>query len=293
MNLDYQTLSELSYLTYPKYHSRVIAIASGKGGVGKTNVSVNLGLALAQRGLRVALLDADLGTANVDILLGLHPRYHLHHVVTGQKKLSEIIVEGPHGLQVIPGASGLPELADLPERERESLLHSLLVLDGAVDVLLIDTGAGVDNKVVQFIRAAGEVLVVTTPEPTAITDAYALVKILNSYQMPISIKLIINSVRTREEGESAGQKLVAVTHQFLGRDIEILGILPYDDMVQRAVRSQSPLLQSFPRSPAAVAIVRLSEKLWLGKDTEGRANGGGIAGFLKKILSFNKVEKSA
>ncbi len=284
MRLDLSPIRKLDFQTYPKYHSRVITIASGKGGVGKTNLAVNLAVILARRNLRVALLDADLGTANVDILLGLQPRYHLHHVITGQKKLSEIIVEGPFGLKVIPGASGLPDLADLPSHDREYLLRNLMVLDGAFDLLLIDTGAGVDSKVVQFIRAAGEVLIVTNPEPTAITDAYALIKVLNGYPS-VSIKVIINSVRSRGEGDAAGRKLVAVAEQFLGKQIEILGVLPYDDMVPRAVRTQTPFIQTYPRSPAAVAINNLSEQLWTGKSA-APSKSGGISGFLKRML-FN------
>lgn len=290
MMLDVQALSELDYLAYPKYQSRVIAIASGKGGVGKTNLAVNLGLTLARRNLRVALLDADLGTANADILLGLQPRFHLHHVVTGQKKLPEIIVEAQHGLKVIPGASGLPELADLPERQRHALLHSLLVLDGTVDLLLIDTGAGVGSNVLQFVRAAGEVLVVTTPEPTAITDAYALIKSISHYQIPITTRVVINSVRQKGEGDIAGQKLASVAHQFLGKQIELLGVLPYDDMVQRAVRAQTPLVESYPRSPAAVAINALSEQLWAGTPV-GSGKSGGVKDFLKRILAL-RVEKA-
>lgn len=285
MVLDFQHVSQLNQLVYPQYRSRVIAVASGKGGVGKTNVAVNLGLALARRNLRVALLDADLGAANADIVLGIHPRYHLHHVITGQKTLPEIIVEAPLGLKVIPGASGLPELANLPEHQRETLLRSLQALDGTVDLLLIDTGAGVDYKVVQFIQAAGEVLIVTTPEPTAITDAYALIKILNSYHVPVDIRVVINSVRRRDEGDMAGRKLAAVAHQFLGRQVDILGVLPYDDMLQRAVQIQSPLLQSFPRSPAAQAITRLSEQLWTGQ-AAAKTNRGGVSHFLKRILSL-------
>jgi flagellar biosynthesis protein FlhG len=292
MVLDYQAITELNQLAQPRYQSRVIAIASGKGGVGKTNLSVNLGLALARRNLRVALLDADLGTANADIVLGIHPRYHLHHVVTGQKKLSEIIVEGPFGLKVIPGASGLPDLANLPERQRENLLYDLHSLDGAVDLLLIDTGAGVDRKVVQFIQAAGEVLIVTTPEPTAITDAYALIKILNSYQIALDIKVVINNARHRADGEVAGRKLSSVTYQFLGREIQMLGVIPHDELLERAVRSQSPLLQSFPRSAAAQAINQLSERLWTGVTTETTTKSGGIGRFIKRILSV-KSESDA
>jgi len=242
-------------------NSRVIAIASGKGGVGKTNLAVNLALSLARRGLNVALLDADLGTANVDVVLGIQPRYHLQHVVTGQKTLAEIIVEGPYGLQIIPGASGLPDLVDLPDAQREALLRSLLVLNGRVDVMLIDTGAGVGRNVVQFVLAAGEALLVTTPEPTAIVDAYALMKVLAGYQLPVAINLVINCVRNRPEGDTTVRKLAAVAEQFLGRRVHALGALPYDPSVLEAVRAQVPFVQSRPRSPISQAIQRIGEQL--------------------------------
>lgn len=272
------------------FRSRVIAVASGKGGVGKTNVVVNLGLALARRGLRVALLDADLGTANVDIVLGLHPRYHLHHVVTGQKSLAEIIVNGPFGLQVIPGASGLPDLADLPEVQRDLLLRALLVLEGNTDLLLIDTCAGVGRNVVQFILAASELLLVTNPEPTALTDAYALLKVLANYQWPVLTKLVVNNARNGPEGDITGRKLAAVTEQFLGRRVDMIGTVPHDQSVVEAVKRQSPLLQSYPRSPAAVAINRLGERLWAGSAEVDSITE--VSQFFKRLLSLGTLSKT-
>ncbi len=267
-----------------KYRSRVVAVASGKGGVGKTNLAVNIGLSLARRGLRVAILDADLGTANVDVLLGLQPRYHLHHLVTGQKNLSEIIIPGPFNLQIIPGASGLPDLADLPEVKRNMLLRSLLSLDGFVDLLLVDTSAGVNRSVVQFILAAGELLLVTTPEPTAITDAYALIKVLANYHAPVSTKLIVNNVHSRGEGDLAARKLTAVAERFLGRRVEVLGTLPHDKHLSEAVRSQLPLVQRYPRAPITLAIEELSERLWTGNVAE--KNVTSVSGFFKQLLSI-------
>lgn len=246
----------------PQYRSRVIAIASGKGGVGKTNIAVNLGLSLAQQGLRVALLDADLGTANVDVVLGLQVQYHLQHVITGQMGLTDIVLTGPHGLRIIPGASGLPDLADLPLTQRQALLEALLSLDGSIDLLLIDSSAGVGQSVLQFILAAGEVLVVTTPEPSAITDAYALIKMICNYNLPVSIKLVVNDVRRRGEGEITGRKLVTVAEQFLGRSIESLGEIPHDRKLLEAVKTQRPLMQHAPHSNAAQAITALSRRLW-------------------------------
>jgi flagellar biosynthesis protein FlhG len=237
--------------------------------------------------LRVALLDADLGTANVDIALGLQSRYHLQHVITGQKSLAEIIVEGPFGLLVIPGASGLPDLADLPEAQREVLLRALLVLEGHIDLLLIDTSAGVGHNVVQFILAAGELLLVTNPEPTALTDAYALLKVLAGYQWPILTKLVVNNTRNDTEGAAAGRKLAVVTEQFLGRQIEMIGALPYDKNVVEAVKRQSPLLQCYPHSPAAVAINRLGERLWVGQTEVNSITG--IGQFFKRLLSLRTI----
>jgi flagellar biosynthesis protein FlhG len=268
----------------PDYHSRVIAVSSGKGGVGKTNVAVNLGLALARRGLRVALLDADLGTANVDVVLGIRPRYHLHHVVTGERPLSEIVVQGPFGLCVVPGASGLPDLVDLPEAQRQALLRALLALDGAVDLLLIDTQAGVGHNVIQFILAARELLLITTPEPTAMTDAYALLKILSNYTMPVVIRLVVNCVRTRGEGEAAAHRLASAARQFLGVDLQWVGQLPYDISMIEAVRAQSPLLQSYPRSSAAQAIDRLAETVWTQSPPDLPA--GGVSQFFRRVLSL-------
>jgi flagellar biosynthesis protein FlhG len=268
----------------PRYLSRVIAVSSGKGGVGKTNVAVNLGLALARRGLRVALLDADLGTANVDIVLGLRPRYHLHHVVTGQRSMAEIVMEGPFGLRVVPGASGLPELVDLPEAQRQALLRSLLVLDGAVDLLLIDTNAGVGHNVIQFILAARELLLITTPEPTAITDAYALLKMLSNYDTRITARLVVNCVRSPSEGEFTARRLVSAARQFLGAELQVAGQLPFDRSVVQAVQMQSPLMQSHPRCPAALAIDRLAEHLWT--EAPYQPPTSAVARFLNQVLSF-------
>lgn len=271
----------------PSYLSRVIAVSSGKGGVGKTNLAVNLGLALARRGLRVALLDADLGTANVDVVLGIRPRYHLHHVVTGERTLAEIVVQGPFGLRVVPGASGLPDLVDLPDAQRQALLRSLLTLDGTVDLLLIDTQAGVGQNVIQFILAARELLLVTTPEPTAMTDAYALLKILSNYHTPIVTRLVVNCVRNRVEGEATLRRLASAAQQFLGVDLQPAGELPFDTSMIEAVRAQSPLLQSHPRSPAARAIERLAEGLWTEMPTETPTTG--VAQFFRFVLNLGRV----
>jgi flagellar biosynthesis protein FlhG len=268
--------------------SRVIAVASGKGGVGKTNIAVNLSLSLARRGLRVALLDADLGTANVDIVLGLQPRYHLQHVVTGQKSLDEIIIEAPFGLQVIPGASGLAEMVDLPEMQREALLRALLALDGKVDLLVIDTSPGVGRDVIRFILAAGEMLLITAPEPTAITDAYALIKVLSGYHIPVNTHLVVNNVRHFEEGEVTARQLTMVAKQFLNWEMDTAGMLPFDKSVIEAVRRQIPLAQRYPRCPVSLAIDAVGERLWNGISSDDLTTD--VSRFFKQILSSKSVE---
>lgn len=270
----------------PQFRSRVIAVSSGKGGVGKTNIAVNLGLTLAKRGIRVALLDADLGTANVDVMMGLQPEYHLQHLITGQRSLAEIVVETPSGLKIIPGASGLPDLADLPDAQRDVLLRALMGLDGTVDLLLIDTGAGVGRNVVQFILSAGEVLLVTTPEPTAVTDAYALIKVLAGYHLPISIKLVVNNAHPHSEGEMVAQRLATVAEQFLGRAIEPVGILPHDKNVPQAVRRQTPIVAFSPYSPMTVALNTLAERLWNNVEVQRVT---GISQFFRKIIALRSV----
>ena len=277
-------LPKLAACVSPDYRSRVVAISSGKGGVGKTNLAVNLGLVLAQRGLRVALLDADLGTANADVMLGMRPRYHLQHVVTGQRSLAEIVVEGPFGLRLVPGASGLPDLVDLPDEQRLALLRSLMTLDGTVDLLLIDTNAGVGHNVIQFILAARELLLITTPEPTAVTDAYALLKILSNYDASVTIRLVVNCVRSRGDGEDAARRLVSAAHTFLGTEVQVAGYLPFDRSIVEAVTMQLPLMQSHPRCPAALAIRDLAEHLWA--EAPQCAEATGISQFLRHVLSI-------
>jgi flagellar biosynthesis protein FlhG len=178
----------------------------------------------------------------------------------------------------------LPDLADLPQAQLEILLRALLVLDGTIDLLLIDTSAGVGREVVQFILAAGEMLLVTNPEPTAIADAYALMKVVSGYQLPVSTKLVVNNVREQHEGEVTGHRLAAVAEQFLGRRIEMMGIVPHDKSVIEAVKMQLPLLQSHPYSPVATAINRLGERLWSGQPREDTLTG--VARFFKRLLSF-------
>jgi flagellar biosynthesis protein FlhG len=251
--------------------SRVIAIASGKGGVGKTNIALNLGLILARQGLRTLLFDADLGLANVDILMGLVPRYSLKEVIGGQCTLEEVIIRGPHDLLLVPGASGIQELADLDPPARDRLIHDLAFLATKVDIILVDSGAGISRTVFSFAAAAGEAIVVATPEPTSITDAYGLIKGLQ--RLKVSMHLIVNRATNKLEGQQAAGRLQGACRRFLQLELPLLGIIPEDSRVGQAVRCQQPFSELFPRCPAARALEEAAAKLQGQELPAGRSQG--------------------
>jgi len=243
--------------------TRTIVIASGKGGVGKSNLAANLAVALGERGARVLLLDGDLAQANLDILLGLHPRFDLQHVLSGQKTLDEIVVNGPQNVRLVPAASGVPELADLDDYRRELLLRSLGTIDADADLLLIDTASGVSRQTTEFCRAGHEVLVVTTPEMPAFSDAYALVKLLQKQGgLARAPRLVVNMATGPEEAEDTAHRIKLVARRFLRLELDCLGVVPYDASVPRAVRLQEPVISAFPKCPAAAAYRALAAKLW-------------------------------
>lgn len=268
--------------------ARVVTVSSGKGGVGKTSLAVNLALALGELGLRVGLVDADLGMANVDILLGLVPRYHVGHVADGSCTLEQALCQGPEGLLVLPGASGLFELASMRGEALQRLLRELRRLDHLVDVVLIDTGAGIGEQVMAFLQASPEVLVVATPEPTAITDAYGLIKALTrarlqNYQRALSTRffLVVNMGKSAEEGHRVAGRLQAVAERFLGVELVSLGVIPYDPAVSLAVVEQVPLLRRWPRSAAAQGIRQVARRLF---DLPPAPSVGGLSGAVRRML---------
>lgn len=243
--------------------ARTIVVASGKGGVGKSNLAANLAVALGERGARVLLVDGDLAQANLDLLLGLHPRFDLQHVLSGQKTMDEIVVNGPENVRLVPAASGVEELADLDDFRRELLLRGLSTLDADADIVLIDTASGITRQTTEFCRAAHEVLVVTTPEMPAFSDAYALVKLLQKQGgLARSPRLVVNMANGAEEAEDTAHRLRLVARRFLRIELDCLGVVPFDTAVPRAVRLQEPVLASFPKCPAAAAYRALAAKLW-------------------------------
>ena len=238
--------------------ARVIAVASGKGGVGKTNMAVNLSLSLCRLGRQVILFDADLGMANADLLLGIQPRYNLTHFFQGGRSLAEIMCEGPEGLKLIPSGSGIAQLADLGPQERERVLSHFALIEDQADYLIVDTGAGISRNVVGFAQAAEEVLVVTTPEPTARLDAYGLIKVLAQEGYQGSIRVIVNMAESAAEGQEVGKLMETLAGRFLNIHVEMLGVVPRDRDVQRAVRAQKPFTTEHPDSPASKAVMAMA-----------------------------------
>jgi len=247
-------------------HLRTVAIASGKGGVGKSSVAANLAVALGARGARVLLLDADLAQASLDLMLGLHPRFDLQHVLSGEKALEDIVVDGPPGVKLIPASSGVPELADLDDYRRECLLRGLGNLEADADLILIDTAAGTSRQVTSFCLAADDVLVVTTPEMPAFADAYGLIKLLRQLGVRQAPHLLVNMASAPEEAEETTHRIRLVARRFLRMNVDSWGYVPFDPAVARSVRRQESVLTAFPQSPAAQAYHALADILWDGPD---------------------------
>lgn len=241
--------------------ARAIAVSSGKGGVGKSNLAVNLAVVLAQRNLKVCLLDADLGMANADVLCNLQPRLTLEHVVSGKCRLADAMLLAPGGFRLIPGASGVARLADLRAVQRVELLSQLSALERVADVILIDCGAGISANVIGFAAAAHTVVVATTPEPTAITDGYGMIKSLVMQVPDVTIQLVVNMAAGESESRSVYNRINRVSQTFLRRPLQYGGMVPSDQAVQAAVRQRLPFTLLAPDSPATAAINRLADRL--------------------------------
>lgn len=264
---------------------RVLAVTGGKGGVGKTNISVNMGIALSELGRRVMLLDADLGLANIDVVLGLHPQYDLSHVMRGERDLDEIILEGPSGLRVVPGASGIREMAAMSQAEHAGIIHAFSDVGGDLDTLIIDTAAGISDSVISFSRAAQEVVIVVVDEPASITDAYALVKLLNREYGIRRFRVLANQVQSAQEGRDLYNKLCRVTDRYLDVMLNFLGSIPYDETLKKAVKGQRAVVQAYPRSRVSQAFKNLAKKV------DNLPVPGGVSGhlqfFVERLLQYS------
>ncbi|MFV1950756.1 MAG: MinD/ParA family protein [Nitrospinota bacterium] len=241
---------------------RVIAVTSGKGGVGKTNVVVNLAFALTRLDKHVLVFDADVGLGNVDIMLGIAPKFNLHHILRREKEISEVIVNGPGGIKILPAASGIQELVELSTEQRLVLSEEFDILSEEFDILLLDTGAGISSNVTYFCTAAQDIIVVALPEPTSITDAYALMKVLSQKHAIKDFRLLVNAVKNEGEGKEVFRQLSVVADRFLPNiSIDYLGHILRDENVVKAIRHQRAVLEVYPHSKASQCFMSLSKKI--------------------------------
>jgi flagellar biosynthesis protein FlhG len=263
--------------------ARVLAVTSGKGGVGKTSTSVNLAIALASHKKRAIVLDADLGLANVEVLMGLNSMYNLQHVIDGEKTIMQILVQGPGGIEVVPGTSGLAKLADLSAGARQNVLNGLKDLQEQSDFIIIDTMAGIGQNAISFAAAADEVLVVTTPEPSAIIDAYATIKTIHGMREDAVFRLIINMVASSQQALAVTTNLTRVAQQYMGLRLSYLGHILRDPHVAQGVMQTHPFILRFPNAPATKCVHELAIKLLQQKTENKSAQTGFFRRFAQTI----------
>ncbi len=264
---------------------RVITVTSGKGGVGKTNISVNLALNLSQMGYRVILLDADFGLANIEVLFGISSQYTLLDVINSEKNIFDIISDGPMNVKFISGGSGIEEMSNLQKWQLNTVMEKMALLDQIADIVIVDTGAGVSDKVVSFISAADDVVLVTTPEPTALMDAYALVKTATLSNKNKKIQLIVNRAESVKEAFAASNKLIIASEKFLGVKLEQLGYVLYDTSVVKAVKQQQPFILSYPKSLVTRQLNEIACNL-ISENKEAVMKSTGIRGFFNKLSNI-------
>jgi len=282
-----QKLRELAAAHKTQPH--VITVTSGKGGVGKSNVVINLAIALSHRGKQVLVIDADLGLANIDVLLGLNNRFNLTHALDGKMKLKDVVVEGPAGIKVIPGSSGIPRIANLGGRRRRDLVASFKELEDEADIILIDTSAGMNKHVINFAIMADDIVLVTTPEPSAITDAYAMIKVIHAQKPMAKLGLVVNLARSEAQAAEVANKIAQVASQFLNFRISILGTVLSDPYVPRAVMQRKPWAELYPRAPATRAINRMADSILNGDDIPSTQRNG----FIQRISTYFRSEVQA
>lgn len=263
-----------------KNKAKIITVTSGKGGVGKSNFVVNLGITLQKKGKRVLIFDADIGMGNDDVLMGIYPRYNIFDLIKG-RNLEDILVAGPEGVMLLAGGSGLNQVEDLQSHERDAFLEKLESLDG-FDYILMDTGAGINRSVLAFIACSEELIIIITPEPTSLTDAYSLVKATDHFKIKSKAKIVVNKAFTKAEGVQTFNKFKTAVNRFLTVEVSYLGCILEDRKLVQGVRDQVPFVLSYPHSDASKGIEEISKAL-LGEDTNERI---GAQGVFKKLFNI-------
>lgn len=266
--------------------AKVITVTSGKGGVGKTNVTVNLAIALSQRGYRVVIIDADLGLSNIDVVFGIVPKYTMLDCIKNGKGLLDILCDGPGNIKFISGGSGVQELINLDKRSLELFTANMSLLDHIADYILIDTGAGLSDTVMNFVLSAEEVVLVVTPEPTSITDAYALVKTVSNIKKDCAINVLINRAESEQEAKNVYNNFAMVSDKFLGMKLESLGYLPFDQMLIKSVKLQKPYLLNYPKNYTSKLFFDLADALVKKDIIQQKNTQSGIKGFLNRFVGL-------
>jgi len=269
--------------------ARVITVTSGKGGVGKTNLSVNMALAFARLGRKVVVMDADLGLANVNVMLNMIPKYNLYHVIKKQKTIREILVETEYGISIVAGASGFSQIANMGEEDRRDFISELDSLSNA-DIIIIDTSAGVSSNVLDFIAAADDAVIITTPEPTAITDAYGIIKIIATEydSVNMGLKLVVNRAKGAAQAKSVADRMINIAGQFLNLKLDYLGFI-YDDVsVSHAVLRQKPFMVVDPKCKASICVQHIVERMDRNKPGET----GGFGAMFKRLFKSSQNENA-
>ncbi|MFE5319583.1 MinD/ParA family protein [Paenibacillus sp. NPDC056579] len=265
--------------------TRILTVTSGKGGVGKSNFTLNFALTLQKKGFNVLVFDADIGLANIDVLMGVTAKYNLYHLLKKEKTIWDIIQKGPNNLQFIAGGSGFHDLIRLTEEQLDYFAEQVQQLNGTVDYIIFDTGAGLSKETLKFILAAEETIVVTTPEPTSITDAYAIIKMVHAMNEPVRFKLVVNRVADWKEGKQTADKINLVAKQFLQLDIPTLGFVYDDKNVSKAVKKQVPFTVEYPSSPASQSLSRLTND-FIAEQPPADMQGSAVKGFMNRMMKY-------
>lgn len=266
--------------------ARVVTVTSGKGGVGKTNVTVNLAIALSQKGYRVVIIDADLGLSNIDVVFGIVPRYTLLDSINSEKGILDILCDGPNNIKFISGGSGVQKLINLDKNSLDAFIANISLLDHIADYILIDTGAGLSDTVMNFVLSADEVLLVVTPEPTSITDAYALVKTVANIKKDCAINVLINRADNENEAKTVYNNFAAVSERFLGIKLEFLGYLPFDQSFTKSVKLQRPYLLCYPKNSTSKLIYDLADSIIRKENVVNSTAQTGIKGFINRFVGL-------